>query len=765
MGRRPLCLVCLLLMMCMCLMDWMGVPLIKGNPLSEPVQAWIADHPKAVICGEIQRCQETEYSQSIYLKQVFLMYQSEKIPIENVRVFLKENKKVPEGASVLVSGKLKEVEEPRNPGEFDAKQYYGCQHIYYFMKEAVIEKITADGSGYMQFLADIRNVFSDILRKTSGSDSPVFEAMLLGQKDDLDEELKMRYQTAGIIHILAISGMHVSYLGMGFFMLLKYTGLGNISAGFLSVFIMLQYGMMTGGSVSAMRAVCMFGLAIGARILGRSYDMLTVLSLSAVLLLLDSPSYLYNSSFQLSFGAVMGIAVTAPVLQELVGAKGKLVNNLLSSLAVQITTLPFVLLAYGEVSVVGVFLNLLILPTVGSILLSGAACCAVGLVWIDGAKIAVMPGRILLALYQWLCEAASGLPFCSWIGGSPEVWQIAGYYALLAAGFGFSWWMKFKNQQEGMCFRQHKKGEKTTAQEKMKRVENRIWMKHMWCVIAVVTLFPGIGILGYHPAKELKITCLDVGQGDGIVVEAPDDHHILIDCGSSNKRNVGQYQLLPYLRNQGISRLDAILVSHTDGDHVSGIAELLELKKKKLISIDIDRIVLPGWEEKPEEFAELSELAEDAGIDVILGNCGDVLKLGEVCMRVLSPDAGASGRNVNEDAMVILLEYLGFQGLFTGDIGMETEDILLERFEDVDFLKVAHHGSRYSTGERFLEVTKPEVAMISCSDSNTYGHPSPETIERLEDYGCQVEYTMTSGAVTVVTDGERMTVERWLEDS
>ena len=139
MTRRPVCLVCLFLMLCMCLADLAGVPLIRGNPLPETVQTYIKKHPDSVICGEVQRCQATEFSFSVYLKQVYLICRSEKIPIENVRVFLKTEEKLPAGTAVCISGKLEQVEAPRNPGEFDSRQYYACQHIYYFMKNGIIK--------------------------------------------------------------------------------------------------------------------------------------------------------------------------------------------------------------------------------------------------------------------------------------------------------------------------------------------------------------------------------------------------------------------------------------------------------------------------------------------------------------------------------------------------------------------------------------------------------------------------------------------------
>lgn len=179
--------------------------------------------------------------------------------------------------------------------------------------------------------------------------------MVLGEKGELPEETKMRYQMAGIIHILAISGLHISLLGMGLYELLKKAGIGIWGAGFLSLIVMIFYGEMTGESVSAMRAVSMFLIATGAKILGRIYDMMTALSVSAMILLLESPAYLYSTGFLLSFGAVLGVGAVLPVFFKFFGVKNKILKSFMGSVCVQLTTLPVMLWFYGEVSVIGIF--------------------------------------------------------------------------------------------------------------------------------------------------------------------------------------------------------------------------------------------------------------------------------------------------------------------------------------------------------------------------------------------------------------------------
>lgn len=725
MKRRPVCLVCLFLMLCLYVTDLVGISMINGNPLPVSVQKYISEHPKLTVSGEVQECQAEEYSLSVYLKQVCLTVGSEQIPIENIKVYLNKEEQIRIGMFLRVCGKLEEIPGPRNPGEFDSKQYYACRKIYYQMKEGEVCDKSIGYSYFGQFLQEIRQKAETILDEAAGAYAGIFQAMILGERGNLDAETKMQYQMAGIMHILAISGLHISFVGMGFFRLLKKAGAGNGVAGAVSAFLIYAYGIVTGGSVSAMRAVGMFLVLVGAGIAGRSYDLLSAMALSAIVLLLDAPAYLYNVSFLLSFGAVIGIGALTPEICSLLNLKKRTAKSLAGSVIVWLITLPIALHAYGEVSLAGVILNLLVLPTSGIVLASGIFALPVGIFVIEIAKRVVFPGKCVLFLYEKLCEVVGWIPHSTWIAGSPQLWQCAVYYVMLGVAFtGVKW------------------GKKAAS-------------------VALVIF--AVVFLGYHSRNGLAITCLDIGQGDCCVLKMPGGENFLIDGGSSNKKNTAVYQILPYLKNQGIAILDGIFVSHTDQDHISGIEELLELCAQKLTTVRVKNLILPDWDTTGGEYEKLKMLAEQTGIRVQTVREGNLLKTKEAQIEILAPENGADGSDTNEDGMVMKVHFGKFRGLFTGDIGAETEKKLLDSMEDVDFLKVAHHGSKYSTCQGFLDVVSPEIAVISCSAKNTYGHPSADTIKKLEDCGAQVEYTMKNGAITVRTDGEGIWLDRFID--
>lgn len=725
MKRRPVCLVCLFLMLCLYVTDLVGISMINGNPLPVSVQKYISEHPKLTVSGEVQECQAEEYSLSVYLKQVCLTVGSEQIPIENIKVYLNKEEQIRIGMFLRVCGKLEEIPGPRNPGEFDSKQYYACRKIYYQMKDGEVCDKSIGYSYFGQLLQEIRQKAETILDEAAGAYAGIFQAMILGERGNLDAETKMQYQMAGIMHILAISGLHISFVGMGFFRLLKKAGAGNGVAGAVSAFLIYAYGVVTGGSVSAMRAVGMFLVLVGAGIAGRSYDLLSAMALSAIVLLLDAPAYLYNVSFLLSFGAVIGIGALTPEICSLLNLKKRTAKSLAGSVIVWLITLPIALHAYGEVSLAGVILNLLVLPTSGIVLASGIFALPVGIFVIEIAKRVVFPGKCVLFFYEKLCEVVGWIPHSTWIAGSPQLWQCAVYYVMLGVAFaGVKW------------------GKKAAS-------------------VALVIF--AVVFLGYHSRNGLAITCLDIGQGDCCVLKMPGGENFLIDGGSSNKKNTAVYQILPYLKNQGIAILDGIFVSHTDQDHISGIEELLELCAQKLTTVRVKNLILPDWDTTGGEYEKLKMLAEQTGIRVQTVREGNLLKAKEAQIEILAPENGADGSDTNEDGMVMKVHFGKFRGLFTGDIGAETEKKLLDSMEDVDFLKVAHHGSKYSTCQGFLDVVSPEIAVISCSAKNTYGHPSADTIKKLEDCGAQVEYTMKNGAITVRTDGEGIWLDRFID--
>ena len=742
--KRPLCLLCLIFMVVIWGMQISGLSENRQSRENAVVSSYLQEHSQVVrIYGQIYR---RSSDQSAYnLKNSYLQVQSQVIPLKNVKVYMKEAAHFPVGSSVVMTGKLQEIPKAGNPGQFDSVLYYQTQNIFWRMVNAHGEVKELPLWSYREILANLRDKLFVSLETAGNTYAPVYEAMLLGDKSNLDENVKDRYQMAGLLHMLAISGTHLTLLGMGCFQILQRMGASISLAGSISVFLLFSYGILTGEGVATMRALCMFVVVMGAKMTGRTYDLLSAMSLSAVFLLISSPSYLFYSGFLLSFGCICGVGIVLPCLEQIFSLKKQnpkhkkwsvaIGNALAVSLSIQVATLPVTLYFFYEVPVYGLLWNLIALPALSVVLLSAVAGSMVGMFFTKAASFVLLPGNWILRGYDWLGFLAQRFPATTWVAGQPHIWQIILYYVLMGAALWCGSVFVKKSEKKGNI---------------------RALLLGIWAV--------SVGIFAIPHSAGLSVTCLDVGQGDCAVVVTPKKHCHLIDGGSSNVSDVGRYRILPYLKSQGISSVDYVWVSHTDSDHISGILEMLQLQAQHRSSVRIQNLMLPDWKSCPENYENLKKTAQEADVNIYVVGKGDSLKEGKVVFHVLQPDVG-QGEDVNEDSQVLLLKAGEFQTLFTGDIGTKAEARIAGMLEDIDFLKVAHHGSRYSTGEAFLKKTKPEIAVISCSSTNRYGHPGAETVKRLQQENCRIWYTMKSGAITVRVKAKTFRVEPFLSEN
>lgn len=248
--------------------------------------------------------------------------------------------------------------------------------------------------------------------------------------------------------------------------------------------------------------------------------------------------------------------------------------------------------------------------------------------------------------------------------------------------------------------------------------------------------------------RQMRIDFLDVGQGDGICIADKAGHHIFIDGGSTSEKNVGIYRILPFLKYHQIRMIDAWIVTHGDEDHISGLIEILN------DGYPVRYLVLAEAMPEDEQKKLLVSAAEEAGTEIIFVCAGDALKMKGFTMECIFPAEWETGEDANSLSQVWLLQEGDFSVLFTGDIGEAQEKLLLERkkLQDVTLLKAAHHGSKNSSSESFLEAIEPDVTVISCGEHNVYGHPHAETLERLDAVGSEIFCTMECGQITLFMD-------------
>ena len=549
----------------------------------------------------------------------------------------------------------------------------------------------------------------------------------------------------------------MSFIGSGIYRIMRKSGLGFTFSGMAGGGVLLLYTIMTGGSVSSVRALIMFCVRMGAEAAGRDYDLPTSLALAAAWICAEDPFSLTDPGFLFSFGALCGICMLTPLLEHLffcggkqteekrrIGKKASLRKGLCGSLAVNLFLLGPTLYFYFEIPPYSVFLNLIVIPALSILMGAGMFGTAAILCIRPVGSVLLKAASMVLWLYDRLCEGVQMLPFGRIIAGKPSIELLAAYYVILIILWGMY-----------CCFR--------------KRI-----FGYLLLGLAALTVF--FCKTGHETAGEIKVTVLDVGQGDGIVISAGKER-FLIDGGSSDVEKVGAYRIEPYLLSEGADHLDYVFVTHGDEDHISGVRELLEGQK---LGIRIDTLVLPPKEYQGEELEELARTAVENETRVIVMKAGAKIcqnqnaeekkeKTGGAIWKCVGPPSeGVPNQRKpkagNEASLVLALSYGDFDMLFTGDTEGKGEELLIESgvLRESEVLKCAHHGSKNSGADAFLDQVNPKAAVISAGVNNRYGHPHEETVKKLKDRNIKVYNTQIGGAVCIHSDGRKMRIDSFL---
>ncbi|MGN1313423.1 MAG: DNA internalization-related competence protein ComEC/Rec2 [Lachnospiraceae bacterium] len=649
------------------------------------------------------------------------------------------------GDKLVLEGEVSFWEKPSNPGQFDLGKWYRSCGIYGQLKKVrVLERKSLSGGGFGERAWQLRQWAKETLIRFLGEEEgALISAMLLGEKKEISGETKALYQRNGISHLLSISGLHLMLLGMGLYKLLQRLMLPVAAASLLSMSFMSIYCYFTGCSVSTFRATLMFCVLLLAKLIGRSYDSLSALGLSAIIQLILNPYAIDNSGFQLSYLAVIGVSAVVPRLNQLFSPKKKGIKALFVSLGVGLVTLPVLLYSFGTYPWHSVFLNLLVVPLMALLLGLGLILLLIAGLFSSASFLCTLPVpaiKIILFYYQLCCKAFERLP----------VWE--GYQ-------GRALWICIFLFSLGLIL--------------------LLWLPHrlpeLFCFLGLLAC---IQLLLMNPQWGMEITMLDVGQGDSVVIRSESGRVYLSDCGSSSVSKAGTYRLIPFLRAKGYDRIEGIFISHLDQDHYNGILELLESAGEEHISIET--LFLPesvrGREADDNEaddreavlkLSELLDTAKMAGVSVVYLKAGDSIIDGKTSFFCLHPGGASEGKRYesNNGSLVLGIIYGDFSLLLTGDVEKEGEKEILERIDQIgpfDVLKVAHHGSAGSSSTAFLERVRPVVSLISCGKNNSYGHPAGETLGRLLSIESMVLQTPDTGAITIRPgkDGS-FTIERF----
>ena len=785
MKKRPLCAICILFLVIQSIrVLFSGVEEMQPSALEKVVSY---GEKQVELAGTVYRIEEKKKVTAVFLKDSTVSVADQMLNESEILVYISQNEterstEIKIGNRAAASGEAEVFEPARNPGNFDQKTYYLRQGIHVLVWAEQFRILSHDKKPVRQFLSEVRGRWNELLLRHLGDYyGGTMSAILLGEKSGLDAGMKTMYQKSGISHLLAISGLHMTFLGMGIYNLLRKAGCGFTISGLTGGVLLILYSLMIGAGVSSLRALIMFMVRIGAEITGRDYDLLTSLFLSAAILCFRQPLYLTDAGFQLSYGAILGLALFSPVFSEMFGcaqvsdrkrrlerrktgriarvqSKGFTVllwilNGLSTSLAVNVFLLGPLLWFYFEVPPYSVFLNLIVIPVMPVAMGAGVAGSALSLMSdaAGGAVLQICGG--VLRSYDQVCTWAGMLPCNRFVAGKPDAPWIVVYYLVLAG-----LWILFK----------YIAGKREQEEEKRKsgnKISNKSRKPCRLPGCAILFFAAGMALVcrgGFRLPDEAQITVLDVGQGDGIHIRH-DSLNCLIDGGSSDVSSVGTYRLEPYFLSRGVDALDYVFVTHGDDDHISGVREMLE---NQTFGVKIRNLVMPPLEYQDEKLIELAQIAVKNGTRVTVMDPGDKITTGAaeeekgMILTCIGPESGLEVEPGNETSLVLDLSFGEFDMLFTGDVEGSGEESLISSglLRDYDILKAAHHGSKNSGTEEFLQITAPEYAVISAGKDNRYGHPHAETLQRLNDAGCTVYSTQDNGAVMIRSDGVTMTI-------
>lgn len=646
-------------------------------------------------------------------------------------VYSKEVEHYAIGNELFIEGTIQGLTKATNPGQFDEYTYYRVKDVTckIYADRITVTDHNTKPLGQIIYQAK-RRLTKQLTMILPVKEAGLLSAILFGDKELLMDEVKELYRENGLLHIMAVSGLHISLLGYGLYRLLRRLTVPILCSALISIAFLICYAMMAGFSVSTQRAVIMFIIMMLGDIIGKSYDMLSALSFAVIIILLLQPLELFQATFQFSFVAVLGISVLYPVWKEKLiehtrypmGKRRKaLCEAFLFSGSIQLMTIPLTCYYYFELPLYAVFINLLILPLCSILVFASLTACILSFFSLWLGDFFVGGAYYLLQVFEGILSIPEHLPYHLILIGRPSSGFLLGYYLVLYATYR-------------LC-----QMEKTN---------------YSMFLLSLLLLF-----LRTESQTGISVYFLDVSQGDCAILTF-DGKVVMIDGGSSNVNQVYEYRIKPFLKCKGIRHIDVIAISHADLDHVSGICECIQQMKhyeNTMMNyngeLTIGSILLPKLSSYDENYQEIIHLVKEKEIPRYHMGQGDTVEYHGLTLTALSPQEAIEVENRNNTSLVLMTEYQEFDGIFLGDIDSFVEKEILNRYNkklqttEIEVLKIAHHGSKNASTDELLETIRPELAVISAGRNNRYGHPHPEVLDRLTQAKIPVVITKENGYI------------------
>ena len=718
---------------------------------------------EAIVISDVQ---EKEYN---YVYKIKILCADNNDKYKNTYLYLKTSKKSTEklkyGDKIEVKGSFTEASSQRNYGGFNYKEYLKSLKIYGTIKANQLKVLSGD---CLNNVFNLANQVSSMMKQKIDSSmeetqAAIIKGIIFGDSSDIEEEIQENFRISSISHVLAVSGMHVSYLVIGIQLFLKSI-IGKRKTRFITIVFLIFYMFITGFSPSVVRASMMSILLIGGEILYRKNDIWTSMAISLFLILIYNPFLIENIGLQFSYIGTMGIMILhKSVFSFLKNIKiknkkwkykfnrkaiffiSKIKEILAVTLSAQLAIFPIMIYHFNLFGVYFLITNLLVSVMIGPIIIFSTIFIVFSFIFNPISKVICIVLKLLIQMLIIISNLAE-LPFSKLYLSTPKIWMILLYYILIIT-FNFIYCLytspKLNNTQ-------------VRVRNLIALAKYKIFLNKKKSIIKIFIIFLLFFLFQFIP-QNLEINFVDVGQGDCTFIVTPRNKTILIDGGgsSSDEFDVGKSTLLPYILDKGYTKIDYIFISHFDQDHVGGILSILQ-------KIKVKKVIISKQEENSENYQKFLEIIKEKGVSVAIVKMGDRVKIENgIYFDILWPTSEQIQENkLNNNSLVMKMYYHNFSVLFTGDIEEEAEKKILETYKSEknklvsNVLKVAHHGSKTSTIKEFLDTVNPQIALIGVGKNNMFHHPSEEIIDKLKEYGAIIYRTDERGEITIRVNGK-----------
>ena len=656
------------------------------------------------------------------------------------------------GDKIKVSGEYIIPDGARNYGGFNYKQYLKTQKVYGIFEADKVEILEHSNLSFIELFSNkiklkIIENFNNIFPEET---SQLFLGILIGYDDELSEDIEESFRKSSLTHLLAVSGAHIAYIIVGVSFLLRKFKISKRITQIITIVFLIFFMYITDFSSSVVRASIMGIILLISLILFRKNDIQTTISISILLILIENPYKILDIGLLLSYFATIGIICFSKLnrssKQDLT-LKQRLIEYIKEmvfiTLFANIFVMPIMIYNFNTVSLTFIISNVIAGILIGPITIGGFILIIISFINLKVTYIISIVYNLLLKLLIQSTKLTSLIPLSEILVPTPSIAVIIIYYIVLFLGMIFLFFNKEYSNRYII-----KKISKCILE-----TSKYINTNYKIIITYIILLFTLITLVSKIIPKDLRVYFIDVGQGDSTLIITPTNKKILIDSGGSETGSfdVGKNTLVPYLLDRKIISLDYICISHFDSDHCDGFKYLLK-------NIKVKNIILSRQYEITDNFKEIINLANSKNINVIKVEAGDILNIDKyIRFKIFSPDKNLTD-DINDNSLVMKLEYYNFSCLFTGDISKQIEQDLVKQYGNElksTVLKVAHHGSRTSSDKEFIKLVSPKISLIGVGKNNKFGHPNEEVLKTLKEINSKVFRTDKNGEIILKINMKR----------